>query len=97
MDSAEGEYRCFVGGLAWATDEQSLGRTFSEFGEVLDSKVRLRRPGSELSDPALFFFLVLTFFTLFLVLLNLLLCFYISLYVSSSSYPILVFCVIRLI
>ncbi|CAN7126548.1 unnamed protein product [Brassica rapa subsp. narinosa] len=43
MDSAESEYRCFVGGLAWATDEQSLGRTFSEFGEVLDSKIIVDR------------------------------------------------------
>ncbi|RID52904.1 hypothetical protein BRARA_G00334 [Brassica rapa] len=43
MDSAESEYRCFVGGLAWATDEQSLGRTFSEFGEVLDSKIIIDR------------------------------------------------------
>ncbi|XP_010548055.1 PREDICTED: glycine-rich RNA-binding protein GRP2A-like [Tarenaya hassleriana] len=39
MDSAEVEYRCFVGGLAWATDDQSLERAFSQFGEVVDSKV----------------------------------------------------------
>ena len=38
--AAEVEYRCFVGGLAWATDGQSLERAFSQFGEVIDSKVR---------------------------------------------------------
>ncbi|XP_023635436.1 glycine-rich RNA-binding protein 8 [Capsella rubella] len=36
---AEVEYRCFVGGLAWATGDQDLQRTFSEFGEVIDSKI----------------------------------------------------------
>ncbi|XP_057527576.1 glycine-rich RNA-binding protein-like [Amaranthus tricolor] len=36
---AEVEYRCFVGGLAWATDDHSLSQAFSEFGEVIDSKV----------------------------------------------------------
>ncbi|GAB4829897.1 Cinnamyl-alcohol dehydrogenase Flavonol reductase/cinnamoyl-CoA reductase [Ancistrocladus abbreviatus] len=39
MASAEIEFRCFVGGLAWATDDQTLGRAFSQFGEVLESKV----------------------------------------------------------
>ncbi|GAB4853894.1 Cinnamyl-alcohol dehydrogenase Flavonol reductase/cinnamoyl-CoA reductase [Ancistrocladus abbreviatus] len=43
MASAEVEFRCFVGGLAWATDDQTLGRAFSQFGEVLESKVRLAR------------------------------------------------------
>ncbi|KAI8013286.1 hypothetical protein LOK49_LG05G01971 [Camellia lanceoleosa] len=37
--AAEVEYRCFVGGLAWATDGQSLERAFSQFGEVVDSKI----------------------------------------------------------
>ncbi|KAJ0252446.1 RNA recognition motif domain-containing protein [Hirschfeldia incana] len=37
--SAEVEYRCFVGGLAWATGDQELERTFSQFGEVIDSKI----------------------------------------------------------
>ncbi|XP_010531568.1 PREDICTED: glycine-rich RNA-binding protein GRP1A-like [Tarenaya hassleriana] len=39
MGSSEVEYRCFVGGLAWATDDHSLERAFSQFGEVLDSKI----------------------------------------------------------
>ncbi|GAB4829893.1 Cinnamyl-alcohol dehydrogenase Flavonol reductase/cinnamoyl-CoA reductase [Ancistrocladus abbreviatus] len=39
MASAEIEFRCFVGGLTWATDDQTLGRAFSQFGEVLESKV----------------------------------------------------------
>ncbi|CBI32594.3 unnamed protein product, partial [Vitis vinifera] len=39
MASAEIEYRCFVGGLAWATDDQSLERAFSQFGEILESKI----------------------------------------------------------
>lgn len=37
--AAEVEYRCFVGGLAWATDDRSLEQAFSQYGEVLDSKV----------------------------------------------------------
>ncbi|CAL9228585.1 unnamed protein product [Arabidopsis halleri] len=36
---SEVEYRCFVGGLAWATQDQDLERTFSQFGDVLDSKI----------------------------------------------------------
>ena len=39
MASAEVEYRCFVGGLAWATDDRALERAFSSFGEVLESKI----------------------------------------------------------
>lgn len=35
------EYCCFDGGLAWATDGESLEKTFSLFGEIIDSKVRL--------------------------------------------------------
>ncbi|XP_052194757.1 glycine-rich RNA-binding protein GRP2A-like [Diospyros lotus] len=37
--AAEVEYRCFVGGLAWATDDNSLERAFSQFGEIVDSKI----------------------------------------------------------
>ena len=33
------EYRCFVGGLAWATDDRSLEAAFSSYGEILDSKI----------------------------------------------------------
>jgi hypothetical protein len=40
--AAEVEYRCFVGGLAWATDGRSLEQAFSQYGEVLDSKVSSR-------------------------------------------------------
>ncbi|CAH8273815.1 unnamed protein product [Arabidopsis lyrata] len=36
---SEVEYRCFVGGLAWATQDHDLERTFSQFGDVLDSKI----------------------------------------------------------
>nr|BDU49375.1 cold, circadian rhythm, and RNA binding [Lemna minor] len=39
MAASDVEYRCFVGGLAWATDDQALERAFSEFGEVVESKV----------------------------------------------------------
>ena len=39
--AAEVEFRCFVGGLAWATDDNALERAFSQFGEVIESKVRL--------------------------------------------------------
>jgi hypothetical protein len=40
MAASDVEYRCFVGGLAWATDDNSLHNAFSPFGEVLESKVR---------------------------------------------------------
>ncbi|CAA7387755.1 unnamed protein product [Spirodela intermedia] len=39
MASSDVEFRCFVGGLAWVTDDQSLERAFSQFGEVVESKV----------------------------------------------------------
>ena len=41
MASAEIEFRCFVGGLAWATDNEALERAFSQYGEIIESKVRL--------------------------------------------------------
>ncbi|MBO8584175.1 RNA-binding protein, partial [Staphylococcus aureus] len=37
--SADVEYRCFVGGLAWATDDRSLERAFSAYGEIIESKI----------------------------------------------------------
>ncbi|KAF9676018.1 hypothetical protein SADUNF_Sadunf09G0094800 [Salix dunnii] len=37
--SAEVEYRCFVGGLAWATTDQVLQEAFSQYGEIVDSKI----------------------------------------------------------
>ena len=48
MASAEIEYRCFVGGLAWATDNEALEKAFSSFGEIVESKVRLSQ-GSDLT------------------------------------------------
>ncbi|XAR59547.1 hypothetical protein NMG60_11015422 [Bertholletia excelsa] len=36
---AEAEYRCFVGGLAWDTDNQSLEKAFSPYGDVVESKI----------------------------------------------------------
>ncbi|GMN37382.1 hypothetical protein TIFTF001_006761 [Ficus carica] len=39
MGSADVEYRCFVGGLAWATDSQSLESAFAPYGEILESKI----------------------------------------------------------
>uniref|UniRef100_A0A453JHB8 RRM domain-containing protein n=1 Tax=Aegilops tauschii subsp. strangulata TaxID=200361 RepID=A0A453JHB8_AEGTS len=36
---AETEYRCFVGGLAWATDDHNLQQAFSQYGEILDAKI----------------------------------------------------------
>nr|AFL91694.1 glycine-rich RNA binding protein [Raphanus sativus var. raphanistroides] len=39
MASADVEYRCFVGGLAWATDDRALETAFSQYGDVLDSKI----------------------------------------------------------
>jgi len=37
--SAEVEYRCFVGGLAWAITDQVLQEAFSQYGEIIDSKI----------------------------------------------------------
>ncbi|GFS42190.1 cold, circadian rhythm, and RNA binding 1 [Actinidia rufa] len=37
--AAEVEFRCFIGGLAWATDDQSLERAFAQFSEVIESKI----------------------------------------------------------
>ncbi|GER50360.1 glycine-rich RNA-binding protein [Striga asiatica] len=39
MAAADVEYRCFVGGLAWATTDQSLEQAFSQYGEVVESKI----------------------------------------------------------
>ncbi|XP_074313386.1 glycine-rich RNA-binding protein-like [Silene latifolia] len=33
------EYRCFVGGLAWATNDESLEAAFSQYGSVTESKI----------------------------------------------------------
>ncbi|CAI9765509.1 unnamed protein product [Fraxinus pennsylvanica] len=39
MASADVEYRCFVGGLAWSTSNESLEQAFSQYGVVVDSKI----------------------------------------------------------
>ena len=39
MAAPDVEYRCFVGGLAWATDDRSLEAAFSPYGEILDPKI----------------------------------------------------------
>ncbi|XP_051138499.1 glycine-rich RNA-binding protein-like [Andrographis paniculata] len=39
MAAADVEFRCFVGGLAWATNDQTLSEAFSRFGDVIESKV----------------------------------------------------------
>ncbi|XP_002526922.2 glycine-rich RNA-binding, abscisic acid-inducible protein [Ricinus communis] len=39
MAAADIEYRCFVGGLAWATSDKALEEAFSAYGEVLESKI----------------------------------------------------------
>ncbi|XP_071691796.1 glycine-rich RNA-binding protein GRP1A-like [Rutidosis leptorrhynchoides] len=39
MASADVEFRCFVGGLAWATTDRSLEEAFSQYGEIVDSKI----------------------------------------------------------
>ncbi|KAI5388521.1 hypothetical protein KIW84_074274 [Lathyrus oleraceus] len=39
MASSDVEYRCFVGGLAWATDSDALEKAFSQYGEIVDSKI----------------------------------------------------------
>ncbi len=39
MASSDVEYRCFVGGLAWATDSEALEKAFSPYGDIVDSKI----------------------------------------------------------
>ncbi|PKU65825.1 glycine-rich RNA-binding protein 2 [Dendrobium catenatum] len=39
MAGPEAEFRVFVGGLAWATDERILEDAFKSFGEVIDTKI----------------------------------------------------------
>ncbi|CAN0866696.1 Glycine-rich RNA-binding protein [Linum grandiflorum] len=36
---ADAEYRCFVGGLAWATTDDGLFEAFRNYGDVVESKV----------------------------------------------------------
>ncbi|KAJ4979743.1 hypothetical protein NE237_010523 [Protea cynaroides] len=39
MASVDVEFRCFVGGLAWVTDDQALERAFSRYGKIIESKI----------------------------------------------------------
>ncbi|KGN61837.2 hypothetical protein Csa_006347 [Cucumis sativus] len=39
MASSSVEFRCFVGGLAWATDSNSLEKAFSVYGEIVEAKI----------------------------------------------------------
>ncbi|XP_044491073.1 glycine-rich RNA-binding protein GRP2A-like [Mangifera indica] len=39
MASADVEFRCFVGGLAWATTDHALEQAFSAYGDVVESKI----------------------------------------------------------
>ncbi|KAG4160140.1 hypothetical protein ERO13_D02G215900v2 [Gossypium hirsutum] len=39
MASADVEYQCFVGGLAWTINDRALEEAFSAYGEIVDSKI----------------------------------------------------------
>ncbi|GFY85511.1 RNA polymerase II degradation factor-like protein [Actinidia rufa] len=39
---AEVEFRCFVGGLAWAIDDRSLENAFAQFGVIIESKGKVK-------------------------------------------------------
>ncbi|URD74742.1 hypothetical protein MUK42_25849, partial [Musa troglodytarum] len=39
MAASDVEFRCFVGGLAWATDDRTLEQAFSPYGEIIESKI----------------------------------------------------------
>ncbi|GAY31795.1 hypothetical protein CUMW_280640 [Citrus unshiu] len=39
MASGDVEFRCFVGGLAWATTDSSLHEAFGAYGDILESKI----------------------------------------------------------
>ncbi|XP_022146146.1 glycine-rich RNA-binding, abscisic acid-inducible protein-like [Momordica charantia] len=39
MAAADVEFRCFVGGLAWATDSQALEEAFSPYGHIVEAKI----------------------------------------------------------
>ncbi|KAF9601895.1 hypothetical protein IFM89_023959 [Coptis chinensis] len=43
MASADVEYRCFVGGLAWATDAVSLVKAFGVYGSIPECKIIIDR------------------------------------------------------
>lgn len=35
----EVEYRCFIGGLSWSTDDRGLKDAFDKFGHLVEAKV----------------------------------------------------------
>ena len=39
MASTDVEYHCFVGGLAWAIDNEALEKALSQFSQIIESKV----------------------------------------------------------
>ncbi|KAH1099036.1 hypothetical protein J1N35_015957 [Gossypium stocksii] len=39
MASADVEYQCFVGGLAWTINDRALEEAFSAYGEIVGSKI----------------------------------------------------------
>ncbi|KAJ4978638.1 hypothetical protein NE237_009418 [Protea cynaroides] len=39
MASADVEFGCFVGGLAWVTNDQAPERAFSQYGKIIESKI----------------------------------------------------------
>jgi len=57
------EYRCFVGGLAWATDDSRLETAFRPYGEVVESKVP---PFCSFPTLLLLLLFVLVFVSLFI-------------------------------
>ncbi|RWV87485.1 hypothetical protein GW17_00050508, partial [Ensete ventricosum] len=45
MAASDVEFRCFVGGLAWATDDASLERAFSSYGDIINDRETGRSRG----------------------------------------------------
>ncbi|XP_043715242.1 glycine-rich RNA-binding protein GRP1A-like [Telopea speciosissima] len=39
MASIDVEFRCLVGGLAWVADDQALERAFSQYDDIIESKI----------------------------------------------------------
>ncbi|PIA41831.1 hypothetical protein AQUCO_02200334v1 [Aquilegia coerulea] len=37
------EYRCFIGGLSWSTDDRGLKRAFDKYGHLVEAKVVVDR------------------------------------------------------
>ncbi|XLS59516.1 hypothetical protein HN51_009271 [Arachis hypogaea] len=46
MAAANVEFRCFVGGLAWATNNEALEKAFSAYAKIVESKIRLLQASS---------------------------------------------------